>query len=404
MHIALVSPSWPIGSPNGIVTYVHHLRSGLRSLDHRVSVLAFSGVDRPGMENVHAIEGNWISRVNRIKGRLFGEPSSPSSWVARSIADTVLRIHRRSPIDVVEMEESFGWFDEVQDFLPMPVVAKLHGPTFLTLAEEECFTPMSQTKISAERRALSRAHYVTSPSGDTLGKTRKHCELPADWGRVIPNPIVFGNDIPLWSRARADPNLLLFVGRFDNVKGGDLVIRVFGRLLLQRPELRLVFVGPDAGLTTPSGRRIHFEEFIRDELPVFHQSRVEMKGRLGQDQILHLRCEAAMTLICSHFETFGYTAVESMMQGCPTIAFDVGSFSELIENQVSGLLAFPGDLDDFGRQVLRLLDRPDEAESFGAAARCYARQHYDATAVASQTVAYYREVLALHGSKDSTAK
>lgn len=156
--------------------------------------------------------------------------------------------------------------------------------------------------------------------------------------------------------------------------------------------------------TFPSGRRIHFEEFIRGELPVSHQLRIEMKGRMGQDQIVKLRCEAAMTLICSRFETFGYTVVESMMQGCPTVAFDVGPFAELIEHQVSGLLALSGDHDDLVRQVLRLLDHPDEAESFGAAARCHARQHYDAIAIASQTVAYYREVLALHGSKDSTAK
>ena len=404
MHIALVSPSWTVGFPNGIVTYVHHLRTGLLDLGHRVSVLAFSGVDGQSPEDVHAIKSNWISRVNRFKGRLFREPSNPSGQVVQSIVDTVLRIHHRSPIDVVEMEESFGWFDEVQDLLPMPVVVKLHGPAFLSLVEEELSTPASQAKILAERQALSRARYITSPSLDTLVRTRNHCEAPLDWGRVVRNPIVFGNDIPVWSRKMADPNLLLFVGRFDKRKGGDLVIRAFSRLLLQRPELRLIFVGPDAGLTTPTGQRIHFEEFIRDQLPARHRSQVEMRGRLGQDQIVMLRCKAAMTLVCSRWDNQPNTALEAMAQGCPVVGIDSGGLAEIVKHEVSGLLARLGDHDDLGRQVLRLLDHPDAAESFGAAARRYALQRYDATAVASQTVAYYREVLALHGLKDSTAK
>lgn len=399
MHIALISPSWTVGFPNGIVTYVHHLRSGLVELGHRVSVLAFSGVDAQSPEDVHAIESNWISGFNRIKGRLFGEPSNPSSRVAQGIVDTVLRIHQRSPIDVVEMEESFGWFSEVQELLPMPVVVKLHGPAFLSLVEEELSAPANQAKISAERWALSRVRHVTSPSLDTLVRTRSHCDLPLEWGRVIPNPIVFGNDIPLWSREIADPNLLLFVGRFDKRKGGDLVIRAFGQLLLQRPDLRLVFVGPDAGLTTPTGRLIHFEEFIRDELPVFQQSHVEMKGRLGQDQIVKLRCNAAMTLVCSRWDNQPNTALEAMAQGCPVVGIDSGGLAEIVQHKVSGLLSRLGDQDDLGRQVLHLLDNPDAAESFGAAGRKYAQQHYDASVIAAKTIKYYLEVLSGHCSE-----
>lgn len=398
MHIALISPSWTVGFPNGIVTYVHHLRSGLIDLGHRVSVLAFSGVDGQSPKDVYAIKSNGISAIRRIKGRLFGEPSDPSRQVVQTIVDTVLRLHRRSPIDVVEMEESFGWFSEVQELLPMPVVVKLHGPAFLSLVEEELLAPASQAKILAERRALLRARYVTSPSLDTLVRTRDHCGLPLEWGRVVPNPIVFGNDLPLWSRELADPNLLLFVGRFDKRKGGDLIIRAFGQLLLQRPELRLVFVGPDAGLTTPTGRRVHFEEFIRDELPVFHQSHVEMMGRLGQEQIVRLRCQAAMTLVCSRWDNQPNTALEAMAQGCPVVGIASGGLAEIVQHQVSGLLARAGDQDDLCRQVLRLLDDPNAAESFGAAGRRYAQQNYDASVIAAKTTDYYHKVLSRHCS------
>jgi len=404
MHIVLLSPSWPIGFPNGIVTYVHHLRSGLLSSGHRVSVLAHSGAEKYSHKNIIPIEPNRATRVQRIARRLILRKSNLLDGVAQDIAETALRIHEKDPIDIVEMEESFGWFREVQSRLPIPVVVKLHGPSFLVLSEAEQATNSGEKKIHAEREGLLNAPFVTSPSLSTLTRVRNHCLLPSQWGRVIPNPVVIDDSVPVWLRQRADPNLLLFVGRFDKVKGGDFVIWVFAQLLAQRPNLRLVFVGPDLGLISPNGRQINFEEFMRDVLPPAVRSQVEMKGLLGQEQISRLRCEAFMTLVCSPWENQPNTAIEAMVQGCPVVGIDSGGLTEMIQHEVSGLLARPGDQEDFCRQVLRLLDRPEEAESFGAAARCYARQHYDATAVASQTAAYYREVLALHGSKGSTAK
>ena len=404
MHVALVSPSWSVGFPNGIVTYVGHMRSGLLSLGHHVSILSLSGVDAQSHEEVYPIEAGWICKVNRVAERLLGRPTDRSSRVAQNIVDTVLRLHERSPIDVVEMEESFGWFREVQERLPMPVVVKLHGPAFLSLVEEELTTPASQAKIFAERQALSRARYVTSPSLDTLIRTRRHCELPPEWGRVVPNPIGLEDGTPLWSREMAEPNLLLFVGRFDKRKGGDIVIRAFGQLLLKRPDLRLIFVGPDSGLTTSTDRKIYLEEFIRDELPVAHQSQVKVMGRLGLDQIVSLRCRAAMTLVCSRWDNQPNTALEALAQGCPLVGIDSGGLAEIIEHGISGLLARAGDQDDLCRQVLHLLDHPDAAESFGVAGRRYAHQNFDVDSVVAQTVDYYLEALSLHRTEMLTIK
>ena len=50
----------------------------------------------------------------------------------KAIAATVREVHERDPMDVFEMEESFGWCADVQMRVPVPVVVKLHGPEFLT--------------------------------------------------------------------------------------------------------------------------------------------------------------------------------------------------------------------------------------------------------------------------------
>ena len=404
MHIVLLSPSWPIGFPNGIVTYVHHMRSGLLSLGHSVSVLALSGAGGSSRNSIIQLEPSLITRAKRIACRLLRRKPDPVGRVVQDIVDTVLRLHGKYAVDIVEMEESFGWFREVQARLPIPVVVKLHGPSFLVLSKEEQLESAGKEKIHAERDALQGALYVTAPSLSTLMAARSYCRLSLEWGRVIPNPVIVFDSASLWSRRAADPNLLLFVGRFDKVKGGDFLIRAFGQLLLQRPNLRLIFVGPDIGLSLPNGQRVYFDEFMREVLPPAVHCQVEMKGLLAQEQISRLRCEAFMTLVCSPWENQPNTAIEAMLQGCPIVGINSGGLTEMIQHGLSGLLAQPGDQEDFCRQVLRLLDHPWEAESFGIAARRYALQHYDSTEVASQTVAYYHEVLALYGSRGSTLK
>ncbi len=396
MHIALISPAWPLGFPNGVVTYVHHLRAGLQALGHRVSVLAFLGAEGSSDDGTYPLLLDWRTRLGHAIARVSRRPVDASARTAQIVIDSVMRLHQRDPIDVVEMEESYGWFDSIQQRLSMPVVVKLHGPAFLSLVEEELAMFGSDIKMAAERHALQRARFVTAPSRDTLDRTRDDCGQPPDWGRVIPNPIVVAADTPLWSRKRADPDTLLFVGRFDKRKGGDIAIRAFGRLLEQRPKLKLVFVGPDIGILSPSGQRVRLEEFIRAELPAWHRTRIEVTGSLGPAEIGRLRCQAAITLVCSRWESFGYVVAESMMQGCPVAAIDAGAVSEVITHGVSGLLAPRGDTDAFCRQILWLLDHPEAGEAFGAAAHRRAREVYDMRAVAADTAAYYAHIVGEH--------
>ena len=65
----------------------------------------------------------------------------------------------------------------------------------------------------------------------------------------------------------ADPKRILFVGRFDRHKGGDLIIDAFGKVLAQIPDARLWFVGPDMGYIDANGRTWHIEEYLRDRIP-----------------------------------------------------------------------------------------------------------------------------------------
>ena len=110
MHVGLYTPAWPLAEfTNGIVTYVHWLREELLRRGYRVTVFA-GRVGKAGETGgVHLVEGRAGSRVSRWIGRKVGPARSPVFELGDVLADNVLRVHRRHPIDVFEMEESFGW-------------------------------------------------------------------------------------------------------------------------------------------------------------------------------------------------------------------------------------------------------------------------------------------------------
>ena len=153
---------------------------------------------------------------------------------------------------------------------------------------------------------------------------------------VIPNPTEPVAD--LWQLAQADPKRILFVGRFDRLKGGDLVIDAFARIVQAEPEARLSFVGPDRGCRTDNGDTWQIEQYIRHRLPgALETKRVEWLGAQPFSALAQLRRQALVCVICSRYETFPYTVIEAMALGCPIVAATVGGIPEIIRNESNGV-------------------------------------------------------------------
>ena len=249
MHVALFSPAWPLeSSHNGIVTFVHWMRLEFERLGHRVSVFTGQFESATNDPRVHVVKAGTLSRARGKLARSLGRPgASVWDWGA-VLAESILRVHRVEPIDVIEMEESFGWSADVASMTGIPVLVKLHGPAFLSLVEEELASDFGQQRVEREGRALSAARSIASPSLDTLRQTLDFYHLQPHLAEHLVNPLDLDASVPLWRLEESDSQTLLFVGRFDRRKGADLVLCAFERLARERPELRLVFVGPDNGL------------------------------------------------------------------------------------------------------------------------------------------------------------
>lgn len=397
MHIALYVRAWPLGLvANGIVTYVHCMRSALQAQGHRVSV--FAELVGPGDhgQDVHqvtrSLRHRMYSRVNRLLGRGVEEVFS---W-GDAIADAIAAVHRRTPIDVVEMEEGFGWCADVQRALDCPVVVKLHGPAFLTEAGPAASLPLTITRVAREGRALLAVAAVLSPSRATLDAVVRRYDLPPAHCEHLPNPLLIEPDTPLWSIDRCERRTILFVGKFDWIKGGDVMVRAFARLLDRVPDATLLFVGSDDGIAGEAGARMQLAEYVQDELGPARAASLRFLGRLDAAAIQGLRVRAAMTVVASRWENQAYTALEAMAQGCPTIGTDTGGMSEIIGNGANGLLCRVDDPRDLCRAMSELLHDDALCVRLGRNARAHVLATHAPDLLARRTVAAYERVIAQH--------
>lgn len=82
-------------------------------------------------------------------------------------------------------------------------------------------------------------------------------------------------------------------------------------------------------------------------------------GYRSDEELATLRRRAAAVVVPSLFyEHFCYAAAEAMLEARPVAAARIGAIPELIEHEVTGLLAPPGDADALGAALKRALEEP----------------------------------------------
>ena len=401
LSIGYYCPTWPLGaSPNGISTYVSNLTKQLKLLGHHTTVLADTvakGYHNPqvyDLESVRTLIGRRpMNRVRYGLWRRLASHSANSHLYRQAMVTTFSRAIADQRISIFEIEESFGWARWLSKASLVPICVRLHGPWFevgpaLGLPENASF----RARVEQERRAILSADAVTAPSCHILEKTRTFYGLNLENAEVIPNPAEPAAHH--WQLSQADHKRILFVGRFDRLKGGDLVVDAFARILKEEPEARLSFVGPDRGCRTDNGDTWQIEQYIRHRLPgALETKRVEWLGAQPFSALAQLRRQALVCVICSRYETFPYTVIEAMALGCPIVAATVGGIPEIIRNESNGLLHQQSDPEDLACKVVSLLKNPTWAAHLGQKAADDCCRYYHPEVVAAHTVHFYESVL-----------
>lgn len=392
MKIALFVSSWPPGSQaNGIVTYSAQIVPALRQLGHDVFLITLNKKD----DDPSTIDLRGFLPKPTLVSRIYAKMNfdmAVRSAISVAVGDAIQASLTRYHLDIFEIEESFGWSLMVSSRRLLPLVVRLHGPWFLNgqFDEQDHGSASSRRRQRWEARGIKNSSFVSSPSAIVLDSVKRHYNVSLPNSAVVPNPLDAAPRRACWAAERVEVNGLLFIGRFDKRKGGDLVLRVFSNLAPDYPELRLTMVGPDNGVKVDDGRLLRFESFVSEFVPAEIRSRITFRGQLNHDELTPLRTSHFITIVASQYEIMPYAVLEAMALGCPIVATDVGGISELIRDHQNGLLVPTQDAEGMAGACRLLLDDPSLAARLGRQAWEDCRDLYGAQRVAAQTIAAYQ--------------
>lgn len=396
--IAFYSPGWPPGRvSNGIVTYVGAMQTAMQDLGIETSVVTPLQV---GPDSLPAIDLSRLRRsgLRRVFPRVFGRFPRYLPWgfpLGWSVAEAISEMSANRRLDLIEMEETFGaaWF--TQQIVEIPVVVRLHGPHFLNGVALGLDVDDEFRRIDVdERRCIAAAVGLTSPSRDVLAQVRDRYDIPLVDAQVIPNPAPIVPPERRWSLERSDRKTILFVGRFDRHKAGDLIIDAFAEVATMVPHAELIFVGPDRGLRDESGRVHSLPDYLSSRLSPSVRARVQVTGAVDAERISQLRQGAYLTVVPSRYENFPLALVESLAYGCPTIGSDAGGIPEILLDGRTGLLFRSGDRSDLVSKLVELFEHPERAATLGGRASADMALRLNPEAIARSTLEYYEGVLA----------
>ncbi|TVQ30298.1 MAG: glycosyltransferase family 1 protein [Phycisphaeraceae bacterium] len=406
IQVAYMAPGWPPDKqPSGINTHILQMHPALMELGANVHILA-----QRTEESAVAYNVTRISDYRRKHGIFDAARTRVTGQVTRvrdeaiAMSEAARHVQELYGLDVIEMEESFGWAGQLKHRLEAPVVVRLHGPWFLS--GEALGVRKNKTwrkRVWMEGVGIRLADGITAPSADVLERTRRYYGIALENAVVIPDPAPLHSYKSRWSDVLCNHNELLFIGRFDRLKGGDVIIDAFAQLAANHKSLRLRFVGPDRGILGDNGMRWSIDEYVRQRIPDLQaRRRVEIVGTTPYAALDEMRRRAYLTVVCSRYETFGNTAVEAMALGCPLIASRVGGLAEIVEDERSGLLVEPGNSRSLATAIEALLADPARASALGKAAALRCETAFSPDKIARRTLKYYTQIISQWTRRQAT--
>ena len=160
--------------------------------------------------------------------------------------------------------------------------------------------------------------------------------------KVIYNPL----DLPLVKEEKE--NIILAVGRLDKQKNFHQLIKAFSQIDTTQWKLCIAGDGVE-------------KENLIEQIKLLKINNIELIGK--RKDIFQWYAKSSIFVLSSIREGFPNVLLEAMGSGCASISFDCPSGpSEIIENEVNGVLVENQNVEQLAFQMQRLIDDKDLRE------------------------------------------
>lgn len=252
------------------------------------------------------------------------------------------------------------------------------------------FTPWHEDILFDAFQSVKGIYGVSDSALEHFLKIFNKFILPNTLLKVVYNPVDNGRFVPsetLRNTARekfgiAENTLLLgAVGRLDNQKQPELLIKVFALLKQQFSHLKLVFIG-------------------QGKLEKQCQQQVAELGLGSAVCFLGFRQDIAQILpmldihvLLSQREGFGIATAEAMACGIPVVATDVPGSHDILSSSKAGILVPKDDFEDIVCQLSALIINAEKRKVMAEAGPVEVRQRFAKELIMQQLKDFYQSVL-----------
>jgi D-inositol-3-phosphate glycosyltransferase len=188
-----------------------------------------------------------------------------------------------------------------------------------------------------------------------------------------------------------DQKMALYVGRFDQRKGIETLVRAIAKSQLRGSgNLQLVIGGGSRPGQSDGIERDRIANIVA-ELGL--KDYTFFPGRLDDTVLPYYYAAADVCVVPSHYEPFGLVAIEAMASRTPVVASNVGGLQFTVVPEVTGLLAPPKDEVAFAAAIDRILTDQAWSKQLGETGRQRVEIAFSWHSVASRLAQLYTRLL-----------
>ena len=398
MNILYLCDEYPPGQHGGIGTAVRLMARQMVKMGHRVVVAGlytpgYSGPDRFDDEGVKvyryrwAWDGRWFEHREWLPVRIGNLLLKYTGMMGRDIKKSLARYHEKleeliaeHQIDIIEMPDYNDYIRHCRTYTPFPklsapVVVKMNGS--LTYFAREAGREVPDHIFKMEQTILNQAAAVISASKYTA------CKSAAYFSYTKPVEVLYnGIDtrIPAGNITR-NIHQVIFTGTLVRKKGIYQLARAWNIVNAQMPEARLIILGKGP------------KQAVIDHLNEDAISSVLFMGHVSTEELYDHLLASAISVFPSYAEAFSLAPLEAMACGTAVINSNRSSGPELVDDQVSGLLIDPNNINQITSAILHLLNDRRACVRLAENGNRKVKEQFDISRSAEQHVLFYQQLL-----------
>ncbi|MBW1962435.1 MAG: glycosyltransferase family 4 protein, partial [Deltaproteobacteria bacterium] len=269
----------------------------------------------------------------------------------------------------------------------MPTIATIHHP--ITIDRDLAIRSVSSfwhklkqlrwySFVGMQKRVSRALPCIITVSNRAREDISQAFRIPREKFRVIPNGIDTARFCP--SPGIRRQGVIALSGADMPLKGLKYLLKAVAKISGRR-KIRLTIVGRPP-------KDAHILKIVK---ALGLQGSVNFTGTVSDSRLADLYSRAAVAVIPSVYEGFGFPAGEAMACATPVISTTAGALPELVGD--AGLLVPPADSDALAHAIVDLLDHPQKAASMGQAGFNRIHRRFTWQKAARQYVEAYQEVI-----------